>query len=97
MSSTEKLNEEQVFKQEASDDELEAVSGGGNSAGDEFGSWHKNSDNCTKMDTRNIYGGKGFPNCAATVEEDSWCGYNDACIMEAVAYQGMETCVKAHA
>ena len=28
MSKTEKLNEEQVFKQEVSDDELEAVAGG---------------------------------------------------------------------
>jgi hypothetical protein len=85
MSKTEKPNEEQVFKQEVADDELEGIAGGGC----EDGAWHDNYYNCPKIDTRNIYKG-GFPNCAATVEKGSWCGYNDACEWQAVVYEGMK-------
>ena len=87
MSKTEKLNKEQVFKQEVSDDELEAVAGGKGSGGE-----------CNRNQARDIYKG-GFPNCAATVEEGSWCSSNDACITDAVRYwemKNMVECNKAH-
>jgi hypothetical protein len=87
MSKTEKLNEEQVFKQEISDDELEAVSGG--DADDE-----ENKENCIYHLWRNIYR-NGFPNCAATVEDESWCDKNDACYSQSIDYENMSKCTKA--
>lgn len=89
MSKTEKLNEEQVFKQEVSDDELEAVAGGAPGTGDK--------NNCNNAHRRDIYGGAGFPNCAATVEDGSLCNTNDACLYLSVRYKGMTDCTKAHA
>ena len=88
MSKTEKLNEEQVFKQALDDDELDAVSGG--TLRDYYG-------DCINDAYRDIYGGQnGFPNCAATVEEDSWCWSNDACLEEAVVYKfTTKSCLKA--
>ena len=35
------------------------------------------------------------PNCAATVESNSWCSENDACYDDAINYQGMDHCAKA--
>ena len=101
MSKTEKLNEEQVFKQELDDDELEAVAGGGGAfakggTGEDPEAWDKDSDHCVNHHYRDIYDG-GFPNCAATVEDGSWCDTNDACTFTAVNYQGMNDCTKAHA
>jgi hypothetical protein len=90
MSKTEKPNEEQVFKQEVSDDELEAVAGGG-------GSYRSQSvgNTCVESTKRNIYSG-GFPNCAATVEDGSWCWDNDACrSYQGVYYTDMNNCNKA--
>ena len=101
MSKTEKPNEEQVFKQEVSDDELEAVAGGNygscggaSSSSQKPWSWDTDSENCVKDHYREIYKG-GFPNCAASVEDGSWCGTNDACHHDAVNYQGMNDCSKA--
>ena len=51
-------------------------------------------NNCIEAHYRNIYEG-GFPNCAATVEEGSWCGSNDACKKDAIRYKGMENCFAA--
>ena len=89
MSKTEKLNEEQVFKQELDDDELEAVAGGAEGTGD--------PNNCNNAHRRDIYGGDGFPNCAATVEDGSHCNTNDACVYFSVRYKGMkdEDCKKS--
>ena len=102
MSKTEKPNEEQVFKQEVADDELEAVAGGGwgtcggaASSKNNPASWDSDSDHCVKEHDRDIYEG-GFPNCAATVEDGSWCSTNDACVHDAVDYKGMNDCKKAH-
>jgi hypothetical protein len=91
MSKTEKLNEEQVFMQELDDDELEVVAGGeGCKASLKAGS------NCVQNTIRDIYGGDGFPNCAATVEDGSWCSKNDACYnVNAIVYIGRTDCSKA--
>ena len=83
--------EEEVFRRNVSEEEL-ASTGGGllGLIGDKYGL----PQNCYGTDKRNIYEG-GFPNCAATVEKDSWCGSNDACFGYAVQYQGMKKCKRA--
>ena len=47
--------------------------------------------NCVEALYRDIYQGV-FPNCAASAEDGSWCGENDACLANAVHYTGMEKC-----
>lgn len=69
-------DETAVFNQELSVEDLANVVGGDGKTGDV---------NCVKAHWRNIYEG-GFPNCAATVEEGSWCGDNDACGGYAIRY-----------
>ena len=78
--------EDVVLGQELSADEMEAATGGItiSSSGDE----------CTGSIFRNIYEG-GFPNCAGTVEDRSWCGMNDACHHKAVIYKDMQTCTRS--
>ena len=85
MSKNEKLNEEQVFKQEISDKELENVSGGSIFDFCDNNSFHE----------RDIYSGDGFPNCANTVEDGSFCDTNDACYSFAVTYTNMVDCSKS--
>lgn len=77
--------EDNVLSQELSPDELEAVSGG-----------DQDDDrvNCVRYSERNIYLG-GFPNCAATVEDGSFCGSNDACYHSMVGYYILQECQKA--
>ena len=84
--------EDRVFSHEVSEEEL-AETGGGNleSCGD-LVSYYNN--NCIQLDNRHIYEG-GFPNCAQSVENGSWCGWNDACYSEAVVYKDMISCSKA--
>ena len=94
MSNPEKKNEEEVFLQSTDDDELSGVAGG-TSDDDPPSWWDKDIYNCVKNNARNIYGGKGFPNCAATVEEGSWCGTNDACVRQAISYYDLTECGKA--
>jgi hypothetical protein len=84
MSKIEKLNEEQVFKQALDDDELETVAGGDADS----------DENCYQYLWRDIYR-NGFPNCAATVEDGSWCSSNDACLSQSVDYENMKKCQKA--
>ena len=84
MSKTEKLNEEQVFKQEVSDDELDAVSGGVGSDAD-----------CSGNVERDIYGGAGFPNCTMSVEDGSMCFKSDACFAGPASYYNMKDCFRA--
>lgn len=55
----------------------------------------KNFQDCINHHQRNIYGGNGFPNCAATVDDGSHCSSNDACYSKAVDYQMMHDCSKA--
>ena len=98
MSNPEKKNEEEVFLQSADDEELSGVAGGEDDSievGFCAGTWDADSKNCTKIHERSIYGGNGFPNCAASVEDGSWCRINDACFDPAIDYQGMEGCKKA--
>ena len=71
----------EVFDQEISPDDLDAVAGGAGNGG-----------GCVRADLRFIYSG-GFPNCAATVEDGSFCNSNDACYDDEVDYRGMEDCV----
>ena len=77
--------EDEVLAQPLSPDELEAVSGG-----------DRDDDlkNCVRYSERNIYLG-GFPNCAATVEDGSFCGSNDACYHSMVGYYNLTECSKA--
>ena len=84
MSEEEKAREEEVLKQSVSLDELEAAAGG------EGGS----ANECVEQYNRRIHRGR-FPNCAATVEDGSWCGTNDACVVLAVYYEGREHCGRA--
>ena len=74
--------EKAVFDQELSADDLNAVAGGES----------KNTMDCVKEHYRDIYGGSGFPNCAATVGDGSHCGTNDACYDNAVVYTHMDKC-----
>ena len=94
MSNPEKKNEEEVFLQSADYSELSGVAGG-NSDDDPPSWWDKDTDNCVMNNARDIYGGKGFPNCAASVEDGSWCGTNDACIVQAISYYNRKECPKA--
>ena len=82
--------EEGVFSSEVSEEELETASGG--AAGDELSDPEGN--HCEGPHFREIYEGE-FPNCASTVEDDSWCFRTDACISFAVVYKGMKHCKKA--
>ena len=78
-------------------DELEAVAGGGkggSQANDGISCSKTQQANCSREEKRSIYLG-AFPNCAATVEDGSWCSTNDACVKVAVNYQGMTDCGKA--
>ena len=101
MSEGQKAREEEVFSQELSADDFDAAAGGdcGNFARAlGMGTEDADSENCVKDHKRNIYGGNGFPNCAATVEDGSWCGDNDACLKSAVLYRSSmvdPNCVKA--
>ena len=81
MSEEQRAREEEVFGQELSLDELDVATGGARndcggtarSLGCPFGHVVRdsNQDNCTNDHYRNIYGGGGFPNCAATVGDGS--------------------------
>ena len=95
MSEEQKSHEDEVFDQEVSIDDLDAA------GGTVFLTPDDDKNNCVRADYRDIYGGKGFPNCAATVEEGSHCGTNDACIADAINYTGFKStgyfdrCLKA--
>ena len=88
-------NEKKVFSQEVNKDDLNAVAGAEHVESEYYdryvcGATQRN--NCVTADDRNIYGGKGFPNCAATVEDGSHCVTNDACFWNSVVYKGTEKC-----
>ena len=78
------MSEKEVFVQEVSDEEMEAVAGG----------LKDDSFNCSNNFYRDINAG-GFPNCAATVDKHSWCGANDACVEISVVYTNMTYCDRA--
>lgn len=82
MTNEQKQREDEVFDQALSVEDLDAVSGGTNEEDRQAAS----IENCVELDRRLIYGGGGFPNCAATVEDGSMCHRNDACYTYAVRY-----------
>ena len=88
------LREETVLGQELSPDEIEATSGGIRADSDGYNCAYTQAMNCVFSDRRYIYQG-GFPNCAATVEDGSHCGRNDACYDASVAYLDLNDCAKA--
>ena len=73
--------ENAVLTQELSPDELAGAAGG-------------ITTNCSQAFERDIYAG-GFPNCAHTVEDGSWCDLTDACYSFSVAYYNRKDCSKA--
>lgn len=85
-----KMKEEEVFEQKLSEDEMKYVAGGERGKGD----CERAGARCTIENCRPIYE-DGFPNCAATVEDSSFCYENDACFGEAIVYKGMRECHKA--
>ena len=76
-----KKKEQEVFAQQLNNEELEKVTGG---------DFDISFADCTEAYRRDIYKG-GFPNCAATVEEGSYCGTNDACVATAVKYEKIKS------
>jgi hypothetical protein len=67
--------EDAVFRQEVSEDDLQFAAGGKD----------LDDDDCTGSFTRNIHEGR-FPNCASSVEAGSRCESNDACGHVEVVY-----------
>ncbi len=82
-----------VFDQEVSPDELESVAGGITTDG--CSSAMNDCRNTVVRYIKHLPSGSGFPNCAATVEDGSWCDTNDACWKASVQYGNMEECSKA--
>ena len=78
----------EVLDQEVSKEDLDAVAGGGE-LDDDTGT---TTGGCRDNHYRSMYGGRGFPNCASSVEDGSHCGTNDACYSDAVVYEGMGGC-----
>ena len=96
MSDEMKKKEEEVFAQSLSDEELESVNGGWVYCGSTpEGEPTEPTSHCELILSRDIYGDAGFANCAATVEDGSWCGNNDACFGNAIMYTNMKNCSKA--
>lgn len=87
--------ENKVFRQELSDTELAVTAGGfcGMSGGCDSPAAYEYS-HCAIQSLRDIYEG-AFTNCAAAVEDGSWCDENDACYDCAVEYQNMQERAKA--
>lgn len=86
MSEEQKARESEVFAQELSQDDLEAATGGVVIV--HQGSSDADINNCTTEETRSLYGGSGFPNCARTVSNNEECDESDACYACAIVYEG---------
>ena len=95
--------EKEILSQDISDEELSEVSGGvDRDYWDRIHNEDCQGNNERQMHLKAEHGDAGtwwyvpyFPNCAATVEENSWCASNDACYLSAVVYIGMNKCSKA--
>ena len=86
-------SDDAVFDQEVSPDELESVAGGITKDG--CNSMQYDCSNTHARPIKYLPSGNGFPNCASTVEDGSWCDTNDACWAASVIYSNMEECSKA--
>ncbi len=84
------MKEQGVFSQTLSDAELTAISGG-----EDLVCHNDANNNCSSAEFRDIYGGSGFANCGATVEDGSWCNRSDACVCYSVKYINKQDCSKA--
>ena len=91
MSDQEK-KEQEILNQEMSLDEMENVAGGVCVGGHQLNEC--NWDDAIKYG-RPIRKPDGSMNCAATVEDGSWCGSDDACYQGEVNYMGLTECSKA--
>ena len=91
MSDQEK-KEQEIMNQEMSVDEMETVAGG-----DLFSELIIDIVEFNKAEKieRNFYNPDGSYNCAATVEDGSWCKSNDACHKNQMVYVDMKDCSKA--
>ena len=90
----ENMSEDEVFNQELSQEELENVAGGKGLANRVLRRVEgPRGQGCYRQDRRDIYDG-AFPNCAATVEDDSFCWTNDACVKNEVKYTNMNSCFR---
>jgi len=99
MSEEEKKQEEQVFNQKLSAEDLDAAAGGFMDCGEtSYCGDSRISIGCSDANRRPMYGpdGNQFPFCAATVEEGSCCWSNDGCKYTSVVYEGMRSCDRAH-
>ena len=102
MSEQEK-KEQEIMNQEMSQDEMETVAGGIDKCADgKFGGCFLGLGRRHSCDSeiyikygRPIRNPDGSMNCAATVEDGSHCGSNDACYTDEAKYFGMEDCQKA--
>ena len=98
MSEEEKKQEEQVFNQKLSAEDLDAAAGGFMYCGEAWSCSDASRAACNEEFNRPMYGpdGNQFPFCAATVEEGSMCFTNDGCRHDSVVYDGMRSCERAH-
>ena len=102
MSDREK-KEQDILNQELSEDEMDTVAGGTDKCADgKFGGCFMGLGRRHSCDSeiyikygRPLYRPDGSLNCAATVEDGSWCGSNDACYDAEAVYLGMTDCRKA--
>ena len=107
MSDQEK-KEQEIMNQEMSQDEMDDVAGGRHTYTPKRGCLNGVNSDCLfghgQKTCITSYGEKygrpllnqdGSVNCAATVEDGSWCSSNDACYNDEVVYLGMKDCAKA--
>ena len=87
------LTEDAVLGQELSADEMSAAAGGITHDGCSD-AMNECWNNVSRM-IQGMPGHRGFPGCAATVEDGSMCDTNDACWVSAVIYSNMEVCSRA--
>jgi len=93
MTDEERKREYEVFNQKLSLEDLDAAGGLFLRSGQE--QEDVEPADCVQRHYRPIYGGHGFPNCASSVEDGSWCDKNDACLGISVRYTGRQSCGKA--
>ena len=92
--------EQEIMNQEMSQDEMETVAGGKCHANYSnvcfVGNIGETCDSAlVQKNGRRLQKPNGYMNCAATVEDGSHCGSNDACYGDEVVYLGMLDCERA--